>query len=525
MQSVQTSQTNRDIMTQNKFISIVIILSVVFSFTIINLPDPVMADAAPPPGAVGSTLFPNLDQTNVRMEAETVLMAIPEHSDYRSGHAMVTATFYMRNMGDETENIKVRFPMNMSEYDLEYEVTNKNEYCTQIYDYPSIDDFSVKIDNEETDIVTTTSTVENRWSTSENPSYTTINCWAYFDVSFPPGEQVIIEIQYKVPGYTLNNRFVSYTYVLQTGIGWYDTIGSADIVVQLPYDLDDTIILNCSPEDCTIQDKTVWWHYEDFEPEENIEISMIDPSIWSRVVRETKNVQTDASDGEAWGRLGLAYKELVTERHGFIVASEFPEFFDKSVKAYQNAVYLLPNDAEWHLGYSDLVCPYAVEAYYTHQEDAQKYAHICGVEIDTVLFLNPSNPDVIQYLKFLYDIYPAFFVENGFNIFADKLHLPTLEAVPTKVTDTSTNTPEIKSSITDTPDNPDETQTAAAVLLSDNLPTPTINPFGNVQPQQPFEDTARKQKQTWFSFFGNITILVITIGFYALTQKKHKLIH
>ena len=127
-----------------------------------------------------------------------------------------------------------------------------------------------------------------------------------------------------------------------------------------------------------------------------MKVEMIEPSIWSRVVRETINVQSNNKDGKAWGRLGLAYKELITEKHGFIVANEFPDFFKESVKAYQNAVYLLPYDPEWHLRYSDLVCPYAVEAYYSQQKEAKNYAKICGIEIDTVLFLNPSNPDVIQ---------------------------------------------------------------------------------------------------------------------------------
>ncbi|MBI9050856.1 MAG: DUF4424 family protein [Anaerolineaceae bacterium] len=477
----------------------------------------VNADAAPEPGAVGSTLFPNLNQTKVRMEAETVLMAIPEHSDYWSGHAIVTTTFYMRNMGNETEEMKVRFPMNMAEYDLGYEVSNGEDYCQPISSYPSLEDLSVKINDEEPNIVTKTTTYNNQLSTQGESVAAIINCWAYFDVSFPPGEQVIIEVQYKVYGYKTDDSFVRYKYILQTGEGWYDTIGSADVVIKLPYELDETIIRNCQPDDCVIDENTVSWHYEDFEPDENIEINMIEPSIWSRVVRETLNIQSNAADGEAWGRLGMAYKELITDRHGFISANEYPHFFDKSVNAYQNAIYLLPDDLDWHLGYTDIVCPYAVDAFLSEQEDAQKYAQICGIEIDTLLILRPNDPNIIEYLKFLYNTYPAFFVEYGFNIFAGKMHMPTLAPVPTKSAATLTST----ISITSTPINmPPATQTPTANISSESSIPPTVNPFGNVQPQPPFVDDSISRNQTWFSFFGNIVLLLLVFIFYFLKQRK-----
>jgi hypothetical protein len=481
----------------------------------------IQADAAPPPGAVGSTLFPNQNQTQVRMEAETVLMAIPENSDYWSGHAIVTATFYMRNMGDETEEMKVRFPMNMNEYDLRYEVANGEDYCQAISNYPSLENLSVKINGEESNFSTKTTIYTNQFASQGESTTSRLNCWAYFDVSFPPGEQVIIEVGYIAYGYKAEDRFVSYKYILQTGEGWYGTIGSADIVVKLPYALDDTIVRSCQPDDCVIEDKTVSWHYEDFEPTKNIEIEMIDPSIWSKVVRETLNTQFDASDGEAWGRLGMAYKELITDRHGFISAADYPQFFEKSVKAYQNAVYILPNDADWHVGYADLVCPYAVESFLSGKEDTKKYAHICGVEIDTGIYLRPSDPGMIQYLKFLYNTYPEFFVEFGFNIFAEKMHVPTLAPIPTKNPMIDSITPAIS-------DTAPAISPTALFVIKTNTPdvssegslTTPVNPFADVEPQAPYDDGTSQKKQEYFSFFGNSILLAMVFVITYFKQRK-----
>jgi hypothetical protein len=489
-----------------------------FSTTLISLtlfaimiqqPASVQADAAPPPVAVGSDLFPNSNQTKVRMEAETVLITIPEDSESTSGHAIVNATFYMRNMGDEIEQMNVRFPLNLSEYDLEYEVDTNNDYCPESSLTSYIEEFSVKTTYEENDENTPV-------STSEKASTSTNHCWATFDVTFPPGEQVIIEIQYKMFGNPLNETIVNYSYILQTGIGWYDTIGSADIIIELPYYLDETSIRSCNPEDCTIQLTTVSWHYEDFEPDENISVDMITPSIWGRVVRETANVQINNSDGHAWGRLGDAYKDLITDQHGFLVESEFPEFFESSMKAYQNAIYVRPYDVNWHVSYTDLVCPYAVKLYYAEQEDAKKYAQICGIEIDTILTQNPNNPNIMQYLKFLYDTYPAFFVDNNFNIFADEMRMPTLAPIPTD----PTSTPTSKATATSATVIPAATRTPTQIISADMLPTPTFNPFGNVEPQEPFVDDSIQHKQNWFSFFGNLVLLGIAALIYSIQKKK-----
>src|SRR5207249_10117868 len=66
--------------------------------------------------------------------------------------------------------------------------------------------------------------------------------WAAFDVTFPTGQDLHLGMTYTITptGYLPEARFA---YVLETGAGWRDTIGSADIVVRLPYAASDENVI------------------------------------------------------------------------------------------------------------------------------------------------------------------------------------------------------------------------------------------------------------------------------------------
>jgi tetratricopeptide (TPR) repeat protein len=62
------------------------------------------------------------------------------------------------------------------------------------------------------------------------------------------------------------------------------------------------------------------------------------------------------NDGEAWGRLAKAYKEVVKMPKGYL--REDPagiELYALSKDAYEKCLALLPNDPLWHYGYADLL--------------------------------------------------------------------------------------------------------------------------------------------------------------------------
>jgi archaellum component FlaG (FlaF/FlaG flagellin family) len=384
---------------------IILFLTIALLISINHLPV-AKADAAPPPGAVASNLFSNLNQTKVCMEAETVVIAIPEQSDNYGGHAVVTATFYMRNMGTETEELNARFPMNMSEYSMGYEIKNGVEYSQ----FPSIDNLSVFIDGEQVNIATTENDVD-LYETMGAPEGTIrhIKCWAHFHVIFPPGEQVVIQIQYKVSGYQKETRHIIYKYILQTGQGWYDTIGSADIVVTFPYDLNEQNTVNISPDNYSFSENTINWHFENFEPEENIQFEVIDPSIWSGIIREKVNIEKNPEDGEAWGRLGKYYKEAITQSKGFLFYSDTPEFFQNSMDAYKKALELLPDDIYWHYGYVELVCKASMIEEHNHSEKSELIKQECNEQLRYILDHDPEHEEtlvILQWVRNMTKSYP-----------------------------------------------------------------------------------------------------------------------
>jgi len=306
------------------------------------------ADIAPPEPPSGTNPLPGNESTNVRMMAETVLVDIDGTSPLDEGLAKVTATFTMRNLGDVDESMDVRFPLDQT--------TTWGNLCKATApQFPTIADLKVKVNGQSSATQKTYETIT--LPTLEEPYPTiTIPCWEHFPVSFPVGKDIIIEVIYTTEPYHDWDASYVYSYILETGVGWRGTIGSADIIFRLPYDLSDSNFYSCHPSDCTINEKKIYWHYEDFEPTSNIGISMLPPPLWQRITLETKNTTQNPNDGEAWGRLGKAYKEAVMELKGFRSDRLGQERYQLSKQAYERAVTLLPNDADWHYGFAELLC-------------------------------------------------------------------------------------------------------------------------------------------------------------------------
>jgi hypothetical protein len=73
---------------------------------------PVRADVAPPQQPPGSSVGPEGDTTQVRMMAETVIINIlKDVISGTDGQALIDANFTMRNLGNDTEYMNVRFPL------------------------------------------------------------------------------------------------------------------------------------------------------------------------------------------------------------------------------------------------------------------------------------------------------------------------------------------------------------------------------------------------------------------------------
>ena len=252
---------------------------------LLAFPLPVQADVAPPAQPPGSTLLPGMKPRRCACWPKRLLEVQANTPDGSLGQAKVSASFTMLNTSSNSESMAVRFPLSSND---------------GFYNYPEIAAFTVKVNG---------SAVTTRHSapTADDP-YT----WAEFDAVFPPGQEVLIEVRYTLEG-TGEYPFISFAYLLETGAGWKDTIGSAEVVLRLPYDISvQNVFIDSGPGwgDTTsgsqISDRELRWQFEDLEPSssDNIQAALVMPSAWKKLLSEQANVDANPRDGEAWGRLG-----------------------------------------------------------------------------------------------------------------------------------------------------------------------------------------------------------------------------
>lgn len=313
-------------------------------------PVPARADAAPPAPPPGANLAPGTELTQVRMVSETVLIVVASNAPAGSlAQARVTADFTMRNLGTQSESMAARFPLSASD-----------GYGA----FPEIQDVGVRVDGA---AVATRRTLgpEVRFGDELVP-------WAEFDVTFPPGRDVQIRVTYTLEGYG-EAPYAVFQYILETGAGWNGTIGSADLIVRLPYEASPQNVL-LGPESAVvgfgqttagafILGNEVRWALADFEPTgaDNLQLVMVTPTAWLRIATERENTARNPNDGEAWGRLGRAYKDITLDprRRGVREDAGSHELYRLGVEAYERAVGLLPQDALWHAGFADLLAEHA----------------------------------------------------------------------------------------------------------------------------------------------------------------------
>ena len=344
-----------------------------------------LADISPPEPPSGTNPEPGSETTNVQMLSETVLIDI----DANNGYGRVTATFKMRNLGDVDEQMDVRFPLDQT--------IGWGDLCSApSFMNATIEDLRAKINGNTISTQITYQTVPVVTG-GEPSSTTTIPCWANFPVSFQVGKDVLIEVSYTAQPYDFAGYH--YSYVLITGSGWKDTIGSADIIFQVPYELNDSNFISCFPQECKLTTNTVQWHYEDFEPTSNVSVAFSSPPLWQSILVETQNTARNPNDGEAWGRLAKAYKESIRLRNGYRSDSAGQEMYRLSKESYQKAVTLLPNDADWHYGLADLLCWNAGYNNFLVASNTESWME-CVEQVQQVLNLNPNHEQTIELIEF-----------------------------------------------------------------------------------------------------------------------------
>ncbi len=414
-------------------------------FAALFTPFSARADVAPPQQPPGTNIVPGSESTQVRMLAETVtLKVLSTPSPRYPGQAKTEALFIMRNLGSVEESMDVRFPLTF--WDNESDGFGR---------FPEIPDIQIQVDGK----TVSTHRIEADFANPGGGIAHNQAPWAAFSVRFPPGKDVIIAVKYTANGYGLDPYF-TLRYILETGAGWNGTIGSADIIVQLPYEaslknvlLNEPFGLPQANAKAKFDGQEVRWHFEDFEPtsDDNIQVTLVQTATWQNVLDYTEYVRKYPNDGEGWGQLGKAYKQVVLPagNKGYFRADPIDptaspdlagrEMYQLSIQAYDKAVTLLPNDALWHYGFADLFWRHLHWRNFDNPGDSQGMPELVRAvdELRKSLALDPKNQDAKDLARWIGSQLPWALSETdkGFDYLI-------LTATPTLAPDVSTPLPE-----------------------------------------------------------------------------------
>jgi hypothetical protein len=339
-----------------------------------------LADIAPPLQPPGSNIDPS-GQTQVRMSAERVVLDVQPYKNIAI--AKVTGDFTMRNTGTSEEKMQVRFPLG-----------DTSGFGSGYGDYPEVVGFAVNkgAENLPITVVTTTNPQD-----AEHPIR-----WAAFDVIFPAGKDVPIQVTYSITstGYPPEAQFA---YVLETGAGWKDTIGSADVVLRLPYEATDENVL--TKESITPGGKfsgnEIRWHWDNLEPtpKDNVHMTILSPKAWQGILDARAAVQAKPNDADALAALARAYDAAVTSRFAL---DEQDRYALLSEQIYDKAIAARPDSAALHAEYAKAIWDHMMVESSPSEDDPNLLRVL--TQISLALSLDPNNQQAKDLLKDVEDI-------------------------------------------------------------------------------------------------------------------------
>jgi hypothetical protein len=382
--------------------SIIILFLLFLSFAA-----PVQADVAPPAQPPGGSIIPG-EPTQVQMQAETVevtVQSLPYEGEPRlvdkTTQAKVKAGFTMRNLSSAVEKMQVRFPL-----------MDPSGMGDGFGNYPEIQDIQVRVNEKLASTERISTPTPNTWDQNAPPI-----AWAAFDVSFPPGKNVAIDVSYtlKPTGYF---PVAEFRYILETGAGWRGPIGSADILLRLPYDATPQNVLqgeNSSTPEGQFAENEVRWHFENLEPtaQDNWSADVVTPGLWQSILDARAAVQAPQPDATAWRLLAHSTDLAAQDKSGKGWLREDDSgrrLADESAKAYEKAVSLAPDDPGLHVAYAELLWRIILQYKYP-TADSQPGPGDATLqrlvdEINSTLKLDPKNEQAQPLSDWVQGTYP-----------------------------------------------------------------------------------------------------------------------
>lgn len=243
------------------------------------------------------------------------------------------------------------------------------------------------------------------------------------------------------------------------------------------------------------------------------------PQAWNKVLIELDNLKANPNDGEAWGRLGKAYKEAIMQRHGFREDPGGMQGYQLSLAAYQKAVTLLPKDSLWHTGFADLLYQHA---YFTQfSNTGMDYTELARAvsELKSAVEIDPKNQMAFDLLSQIAGNFPEALQmgANGYNyLVLTATPVVTLPAQPS-ATPTITPVPPEPTSTEISPSAPTTTPQDTAISLAD---TPTPQPVAPTS--QPAAPTPTKPASGLKLPCVGSLVLIPFVGLFFIVRKGNK---
>jgi hypothetical protein len=348
------------------------------------------ADVGPRPILPGGSDIQPGEQTPIQMSAETVEITVraattadnalvklnPDNYGYGfnpvwyPGVAEVVAEFTMKNPTDEDVLMTVWFPLAAALESIGWELDQPGEIV------PRLESFQVSVAGKP--VAHRVEELPNPQG-SENPPLP----WASFPVTFPAGENSLIQVSYTVPLLPSPKDYdMLLYYVFQTGAGWDGAIGEAELILNLPYPVNAGTIADAAvsrltlpyygisqneaslPAGMQMDGNQARWQWRDFEPtaEDNFAVRLLRPDVWQDIEARRALVTADPQNGLAWLELAELYQQISLYGLTFRQFLFSPTYYPLAVEAYQQAAAVLPEHPLPHAGLAILtLVPYLVE--------------------------------------------------------------------------------------------------------------------------------------------------------------------
>ncbi len=212
---------------------------------------------------------------------------------------------------------------------------------------------------------------------------------------------------------------------------------AGEIILRLPYDASlQNVILSESQDMPEINGHEVHWSFTELEPtpQDNLTFEIVKPSIWMQVLDASGRISQNGQDGEAYGLLGEAYKQAF-----FAAPKSYPRddagaapLLQWSRAAYERAVALDPENAQWHAGFAELLLE---NHFWTHFQDTTYTSdlHRGLQELAIASRMAPDDPTVVEMLERFFYAYPDYITTRsiGLPIFTSLTQTPSSFATDT----------------------------------------------------------------------------------------------